>query len=1028
VSTKASELSVSPEAERGAPTVSDDDRAVTAARAWTRAAMVVAAVLAIWLIMNWLAGSYHAAAVADRTVDGGRVGTVLAFLLWATLAMALALGVIAARRPSGLRPGSDADAEASATPASQPAAAFGAERQSGRWGGRWTAVAWVGAGAFFVLGVYHGLLRPGAITWGDWGYLNAGAVRDFFPVPSLWSFATLGKDNFLGASLAPIDSVMGLMARLGTSYDVLERLWFYFPAVILSYLGPVLLARRLRASWPVAVGAGAFYGVNPYALTLISGGQLTVGMGYALYPWVTLAVLRLWSRRTVRAGLVLGGVIGVQAWYDPRTAGLSFAGIAVASVVLAASTRQRPVRRVLWTGVLAGGIIFVLLQGAWLIPAVLAGGAHLPAGYTTESALSTFSLLTLADGLTVFHPFWPTMIFIVLHGVPALWIIVPVVMALALSSDPTDRRVHVGVALYLVFSMLLSGANPPFGPINTWLFTHVPGMDLFRDPSPYFGPVSVGVIVTAVVFGCWAVAPAGSSVGRTAAGPDTLRHGGGCWRIKDGLERRTLTRWAMVACVSALVVLSGWPALSGSLKHDLSPQSVPTEYRQVDHAILDGPAGAVLWVPSTSTFAPVSPQHPSVSAFQLDSISGVDFPSEVQSLDWLTSRSATLTILQQYDISTIVVRRDPTAYRALSLPPLAVLTSAISTLRSLPGISQTAVSGLTVFHLAAAPYPVTVLESKAAASRPASAAGSVLPKLEGRQELAYTSFATGLRGWENVGDGNNYLKQSLAQAGISASVVARDSQRWLHMTVKYGAAVMSQPLLACPTGMQEFEIRYRTSRSASLTALVFSPTEQGPVGIVSMPSTRSRRVTASTRLLVAPTFTQAERGLPLTGCIAELSVQPDVAGTPSWVDIESLSLVPVTPEVTGASIAPALEANWNAVRSASVQTAPTGDRMSITVPAASRDRLVVFWQKYDPRWVARATDAPRLRHIEVDGWANGYLLPPAVHSVRLDIEYTQQHLTVVGFLVLLAGFAIMASCALFSTVRWIQIRRNRETG
>lgn len=130
---------------------------------------------------------------------------------------------------------------------------------------------------------------------------------------------------------------------------------------------------------------------------------------------MALAALRLWLKRTVGAGLVLGGLVGVQAWYDPRTAGLSIAGMMLALLVLAASGTRPSVRQMPWASAVGAGLVFVLLQGALLVPALPAVRAHLPTGYTTTSALATFSLLSLADGLTVFHPFWPTMHFIALY-------------------------------------------------------------------------------------------------------------------------------------------------------------------------------------------------------------------------------------------------------------------------------------------------------------------------------------------------------------------------------------------------------------------------------------------------------------------------------------------------------------------------------------------------------------------------------------------------------------------------------------
>jgi len=1028
--------------DHGAPDESRGARAAGMARVAAKLAVASAAVLALWLLANWLAGADHVATVSAGTVDGGAIGRVLAFLTWACMAVALAFGVVAARwRGADSRADSDAAGTGDAPPAARTVTAPKVVRRSGtrraRWT-RWTGVGLVGVGAVFVLGTYHGLFLPGAITWGDWGYfVNSGAVRDYFPVPSLWSFATLGSNNILGASLAPIESVMGIMARLGVSYSVLERLWFYFPAVVLSYTGPVILARRLHASWPVAAGVGAFYSVNPYALILISGGQLTVGVGYALFPWVALAALRMWSTRTVGAGLVLGGMVGLQAWCDPRTAGLSIACMVLALLVLVASGARPSVRQLPWAGTVAAGVVFVLLQGAWLVPALLAVRAHLPAGYTTTSALATFSLFSLADGLTAFHPFWPTMHFIALHSVPALWLIVPVAVAVSLVRDPCDRRVHVGGALYLVFAALLSGANPPFGFVNAWLFTHVPGMDLFRDPSPYLGPIALGVVVVAAAPATWLRAPADRSLpdltATTTRSPSMSPSSEG-WRWAGSRVSRTgVARSSLVLAASVLVVVSAWPALSGALHHDLAPRSVPTRYLKVDRAILSGPSGAVLWVPSTSRFAPVSPEHPSVSAFGLEATSGVDFPSVVQGLEWLSVRSMVNMVVRRYDIHTVVVREDPTVYENLSLPPRSTRSEALSTFGLLNGVSETAAPGLTVFHLSTAPaYPVAVFHQPVATVVPSERTPATRPGTtasQARQELAHTTFSDGLVGWGAVGNGNNYLHQTLGQAGITASLQGQGGRRWLHLTVRYGAAVISQRLATCPSpGLRELRVRYRASGSASVAGLVFSSTQSPPIGEVSLPATQGRWVTTSVPFGLAPTLDVAARRVPLTGCEFLLSAQPTVAGTSSSADVASLSLEPATTTVS-ASVADTTgpAGRWDRpTRASAVHMMPTGDSTTLTMPAGLHARLVVFWQRFDPGWVARTGGGATLRHVEVDGWANGFIVPPADHGVHLDIQYTPQQLSADGFGMVLAGFAVLISGALFVIIRrWSRARRTR---
>lgn len=1030
-------------AEPRARTSSTESTGATASTASiARTAATVAALgavaFALWLLSHAVAGNDHVAKVSAGTVDGGLVGRVLAFVSWAGTAVAVASGVLAARRVgrSGTTATVASEPVAGGCPLEDPDADAGSALPA-RGSRRWTAAALVSGGAVAVVATYHGLLRPGAITWGDWGYfVNASAVRGNFPVPSLWTFATLGQSNILGASVAPIESAMGLMARLGVPYDVLERLWFYFPAVVLSYAGSVTLARRLRASWPAAVGLGVFYCVNPYALVLISGGQLTVGMGYSLYPWVALAALRLWSRRTIGAGLALGLVVGVQAWEDPRTAGLSIAGLLVTLVVLWAGPRRRSSARLPWAPAVGAAVVYGLLQGAWMVPALLAVRASLPSGYTTTSALATFSLMSLGDGLTVFHPFWPRMHFIALYSIPALWLLVPVAVAVAIVQHPLDRRVHVGGSLYLVFAALVSGANAPFGAINAWLFVHVPGMDLFRDPSPYFGPDALGVVVLATAL-TWphrrgaATRSWHAASGQALAGPPGAdRLLGGRRGMRGGL---TTLRWLAFAVASAaLLLVSAWPALSGDLHHDLSPRSVPQRYHAIEHAILASPPGPVLWVPATSRFAPVSPEHPSVSAIQLEQADDVGFPTISAPLTWFEGADVATSVLERYDIHLVIVRDGPASYRAQSLDPTATRDAALRTLESLPGVRVLRLPGLTVFRLDhSTPYPVTVFDGLAASSSHVSGAGTLAAtrrETTGHQELSVTSFTSGLAGWGAVGNGNNYLHQAtLAEAGIGATVQGPTRQPWLRLTVVDGAAVISQQLAVCPSvGLQELAVRYRTVTAGSLGALVFTAAQPKPLASVSLPPTDGRWRTVTEPFVLAPALTGGQQHRLLTGCTFDLSLFPSDAGQRAVAEVRSVSMVSASPpSFTGVASTQHPSGVWHRARhGATVRSNASGTTVHVVLPPSATTRLLGYWQRFDPGWVATATAAGvgSIDHVEVDGWANGYVLPPTHRPVTITISYGPQSLTSDGFILVIVGIALVLGCGAVVITRWLRRR------
>lgn len=1002
--------------ERLAPSAKKDVDGIAIARGAAKVAIAVAVLLTAWLLATWLAGADRVESVVTATADGGTIGRTLSSLLWASLAMAVIYGVVTARRRSTVVEGSHTVVDG------LPMASPGVNRRARAWrSGRWAATAWTGIGAAFVLGTYHGLLGPGAITWGDWRYfVSPEAVRAYFPVPSLWSFSDLGKVNILGASLAPVESAMGLMARAGMPYAVLERMWFFFPAITLSFVGPVRLARRLNADWPTAAAAGAFYSTNPYALVLISGGQLTVGVGYALFPCVALAAMRVWTRRTLGAGVLLGLVVAVQSWYDLRTGGLSLGALVIVGLVLTAASRKMHIRRWPWAALFAAGAIFVLLQGMWVLPAMLGVGTQVPAGYTTASALSSLSLLSLTDGLTLFHPFWPTMHFIALHSVPALWMVVPLLVAIALVRHPADLRTLTGSTLYLVFAALVSGANGAFGPINSWLFTHVPGMDLFRDPSPYLGPVAAGLVVLLA-------AGTGSRVSSMAQGPVTDAGRDPSRSESEGREFQhhpgpsAVRAWRLfLSCAGfALIVVGAWPAMSGTLRHNLQPVPVPTAYQRIDQAILRSPPGAVLWVPTTSRFAPESLEHPSISAVRLESAAGIGFPQNGQPLAWLGDPSAVRILLDRYHVADVVVRGGAAPYLEQSLAPGPARAVSLASLTEIPSAHVVRFADLTLVHLVpTAGYPTTVYERSA----PSGSRSLTPPLPEPRpptQELAETRFAPGMPGWSAVGDGNNYMHWTLAQSGISATVLGASGGSWLHLTVRYGAAVINQQLTECPSpGVQELRIRYRTTRGTSLSGLIFSRVQQPPVGDVGLPATGGKWVTTSLQFVVAPSLQLASKRQPLAGCDFILSAQPGVAGQLSTADVSAVSLE-LAPETLGlrAAVISHPAQQWSEVTGVpEARMARAGDSLSIVLPPARHSRLVVFWQGFDPQWQALA-GAHAVKHVKANGWANGYIVPPSSAQTRVDIQYRPQRLSVDGGLMVMGGLCAVVLAAIIALTK-----------
>lgn len=590
-----------------------------------------------------------------RLSDRNGVGALLIDLIWLSLAVAVVDGVwrcrILTRSSRALDTNTDCDQSGAAADATPSHALPNRSSQARKRGFRLPEA----VGFLALLAVYHGVFLPGAITWGDWSYyINAGAVRRMFPIPSLWSSANLGKQNILGLPLAPVETLMGLTARIGIPYSMIERIFFYIPGAVLPYLGVVALLRALGARPGPSTLAGFVFAANPYALALIAGGQVTVGMGYALAPWVALVGLHLYRRGGLGRGALVGLLVGIQAWYDPREALLSCMAASVVIAIVAVVYGRQALGRTRVRDLVAAVSVLLASQLHWVLVATFAVQPALPSGYTAISWLRALSYMSLGDGLTIFHPFWPFYApRAVVHAVPAIWLVLPAVVAVALLYRPQSLSVISAGAVYLVFAALVSGSTPPFGAVNAWLFAHMPGLDLFRDPSPYFGP---GALAAAVLIGL-GLARANASVTPTTALGMPAR---GEWHA--------LLYGVAGVMLVGMSIVGSFPAASGRLRYNLAPRKVPGYDVALASYLKRHSSGSVLWLPYTSRFAAKRAENPTLSGWTLSQMSGVFFPHAGVPFSWLAHPDLVGRVLQRYGVRYVVLDASRPAYRSLSVP------------------------------------------------------------------------------------------------------------------------------------------------------------------------------------------------------------------------------------------------------------------------------------------------------------------------------------------------------------------------
>jgi hypothetical protein len=394
----------------------------------------------------------------------------------------------------------------------------------------------------------------------------------------------------------PVLMLAGLAARAGATWPAIERLFILFPLAALITCVPYAFAFRLLRHRQAAAVAALLFAVNTWTIGLIERGHLPSLLAYALIPPVAFVCIRAVERPTVRAGLTLALAAFASTLFEPRyTYMAALAGGVLWLAGVAQSGRARD-----WTGYAKFWGAFVagtsVLNLYWLLPVLLCPIVLPRSESGLESFLSQRGLEDFVHGFAGFYPFyhhivsndpfqpypveWPFLLFaaLAIAGFIAGW------------RSPLVRSF---VPLWAAAIVLAGGPHSVAGPLNVWIFTHVPGMSGFRDSTKWLALVEFAQAFGVAVFV------------RAAAARVRLRN-----------HRRI---GAALAIALAAVWVGAMNDAFNPLRFSNFSTTVPTAGDLAYAAFLTGERtpGRVLYFPAMpSEFTP-SVQHPGVEAFHL---------------------------------------------------------------------------------------------------------------------------------------------------------------------------------------------------------------------------------------------------------------------------------------------------------------------------------------------------------------------------------------------------------------------------
>ncbi len=346
-------------------------------------------------------------------------------------------------------------------------------------------------------------LLPGPRAANDFPYAFSDSVKSGFNIPQTWSErSSVNLGEFVLHTLWswPVDFVYGLGATLGFNFSILERLFGIFPIFILGSWSILRLLDYFGVSDKGKFVGVLIYLLNTYLLSLVDGGQLSIGLAYALMPLVFLTIIKsidLGSRQRILAGIC----VFLLGTFDIR-----FVYILVILLLVyflynfAFCYRERLSRLVGWLKVcLAVSVIYLGLSSYWILPSILAKAPTLPVAYTQESQTSFLNFTELKHSISLLQPHWYENVFGKIPPFRKEFLLIPALAFLAPILKRKDKHVWFWVIVAIISVFLTKGANPPFPEIYPWLFTHIPGFSFFRDSTKFFFLVALSYSVLIAV-------------------------------------------------------------------------------------------------------------------------------------------------------------------------------------------------------------------------------------------------------------------------------------------------------------------------------------------------------------------------------------------------------------------------------------------------------------------------------------------------------------------------------------------------
>ncbi len=328
------------------------------------------------------------------------------------------------------------------------------------------------------------------LTSGDWSFHFKESIQDFIGPPIWRDFKDFGSVDVMPA-FYPAQVGYWILQYLGFDYNLMERIFYFWPAVLISSFGMFFFANRLFQNNFIALISSIVYSFNTIFISFLAG-WLTFAVVYSILPLIFLLLFELLDRPSGKKTIIFGIILGISFSYEPR---ISYVvSILVLFYLLYDSILQiiisknylLIIKRISLIFIVFS--IFILLHFFWILPTVLSTSSALEA----KLAASPFtSYNTIYDAITLHNYAWngeSLKPFVRGRGdLDVFLFLIPISSFGYLAVSRRLNKIPIFFSIVAIVGIfLIKQGNSPFPDTYEWLFYNLPTFRMFRESSKFW--------------------------------------------------------------------------------------------------------------------------------------------------------------------------------------------------------------------------------------------------------------------------------------------------------------------------------------------------------------------------------------------------------------------------------------------------------------------------------------------------------------------------------------------------------------